>query len=103
MAYTNTRRGSSLTSALTHPHVVRACNLLGLPENASTAELWSAAQQLTLYIASYCREKHLSPAVTAIIFGVTEKCENHEQVALLGAQNLVHAYQRGSDTSGVSS
>ena len=73
--------------------ILHAFNLLGLSESPTSVQIWDAAQQFTLFFASYCRERQLPPDATAIIFGVTQPCDSHEQAALLGARNLVEAYK----------
>lgn len=67
-------------------------NFLDLPEKPSRPQIWLAAQKVTLLFASFCKARNLPPQVTALIFGVDQKCDRHEEAALLGARNLVDAY-----------
>ena len=78
--------------------ILHLYNFLDLPNEPTRAQIWSAAQRVTLFFASFCKDRQLPPDATAVIFGVQVGCSTHEEAALLGARNLVEAY-----TSSVSS
>ena len=72
--------------------ILHLYNFLDLPNEPTRAQIWSAAQRVTLFFASFCKDRELPPDATAVIFGVQERCSTHEEAALLGARNLVEAY-----------
>ena len=75
------------------PDFIRAFNYLDISPESDGAELWQAAQNLTLYIGSYCSEKGLPPGALASFFGVEQSCDNLQTVAFLAAHNVVRAYE----------
>ena len=82
----------------TTPAVLRTTNLLALEPDCSRHDVWSAAQELTLFIASYAREKHLSPEVVGVFFGVLHPFASYEEAALHSAQAIVNAYFSDEDS-----
>ena len=86
------RQSHSLANPLLCGKILHAYNFLDLPEKPSRPQIWLAAQKVTLFFASFCKARNLPPQALAIIFGVDQKCDTHEQAALLGARNLVEAY-----------
>ena len=75
------------------PDFIRAFNYLDVSPMADGVELWQAAQNLTLYIGSYCAEKSLPPEALASFFSVEQSCSNLQTVAFLAAHNVVEAYE----------
>ena len=78
---------------------LRAFNFLGLGEKSTSQDIWRAAQQQTLFFSNYCKERGIPAHAVALVFGVTEPFNNHEEAALLGARNMVEALT--NDTTGV--
>ena len=78
---------------LLNPDFIRAYNYLNVAADADAKAIWQAAQQMTLYMGSYCAENNLPPDALAAFFGVRQSCKNHQTVAFLAAGNLVRAYQ----------
>lgn len=96
-----THQSPALVNPLLCGEVLHVYNFLDLPDKPSRAQLWSAAQKVTLFFASFCRDRDLPPDATAVIFGVNKRCSSHEEAALLGASNLVEAYTAYSEKSEV--
>lgn len=86
------RQGHSLANPFLCGEILHVYNFLDLAEKPSRPQIWLAAQKVTLFFASFCKARNLPPQALAIIFGVDQKCDTHEQAALLGARNLVEAY-----------
>ena len=76
----------------TTPAVLRTTNLLALDADYTRQDVWSAAQELTLFIASYAREKHLPPDVVGVFFGLLRPFVSYEEAALHSAQAIVNAF-----------
>ena len=95
------RRSHASVNPLMCGEILHLYNFLDLPQHPSRAQIWSAAQKVTLFFASFCRDRDLPPDATALIFGVHKRCVSHEEAALLGASNLVEAYTAYSEKSEV--
>ena len=76
----------------TTPAVLRTTNLLALKPDHTRRDVWLAAQELTLFIASYAREKHLPPDVVGMFFGLMRPFVSYEEAALHAAQAIVNAW-----------
>ena len=79
-------------SLATTPAVLHSTNLLALSPEYTRNDVWSAAQELTLFIASYAREKHLPPDVVGVFFGLLRPFTSYEEAALHSAQAIVDAF-----------
>ena len=75
------------------PEFVLAYDILGVSSDDSSEALWKKAQEMTLYLGSYCSERNITPQELASFFNVSYRCSNHQEAAFACAAALVHAYK----------